>query len=162
MQFGFVRTLFFQKTLDHLFSIALILVLTLLALQSYRVTGDIVQVCASVASVNDLRLDVQYHYALTGEWPKDLESILRSRPAEVAYKAFGENEVSVDDGAIHIKVKGHRLGGETISVHPAVLSDNVTGVVSWVVGPGVPQEGRIIQGPDATTVDSTLILRDWH
>ncbi len=162
MRYDYLRTLFFQRSLDHLFALALIMVFTLLALQSYRVTHEIVQVCASVASLDDLRLDVQYHYSLTGEWPEDLNSIIRSRPAEVPYKTFGKDEISVEDGAIRIELKGNSLEGEVISLHPAFLEDNVTGPISWVVGPGVPEKGRHIQGTDSTTVSPDLIARDWH
>ncbi len=161
MRYDYLKPFFFQKTLDHLFSLTLIMILLLLALKAYRVTHQMVEVCARVASVDDLRLDVQYHYAQTGLWPKDLQSIIRSRPAEVAYNAFSGDELSVADGTITILPTISSIKGEAVSLHPAVWGGNTTGPISWVVGPGKPENGRIVQGPDFTTVDQGLIPADW-
>jgi hypothetical protein len=53
-----LRTLFFQKVLDHLLSVALIMLLTMLAILSLDVIRPITEVCARVASHSDLRLDI--------------------------------------------------------------------------------------------------------
>jgi hypothetical protein len=152
-----LRTLFFQKVLDHLLSVALIMLLMMLAILSFEGAKIIGELTARVSSQNDLRIDVHYTLALTGEWPKDSNALLRTRPMEVPYSSYSGDELELEGGAIHIRPTKGRLAGETISMHPAVPANNAVGPISWVVGPGGAESEHLVQGDDATTVDSRWI-----
>lgn len=162
MRPGSLRTFFFQKTLDHLLAIFLMFILMGVGVQVYPVTNQAAEVCARVASQTDLRIDIQYHYALTGEWPKDLDSLLRTRPKDIPYQPYGEDEVTLENGAIRILATRGSIGGEVISLRPAFWGDNATGPVAWVVGNGADVAGRVVQGPDHTTIGRHLIPNDME
>jgi hypothetical protein len=157
-----LRTLFFQKVLDHLLSVALIMLLTMLAILSLDVIRPITEVCARVASHSDLRLDIHYTYALTGEWPRDSSTLLRTRPIAVPYSSFAGDQAMLEDGAINIRPTRGRIAGETISLRPAVQADNVLGPISWVAGSGSADPERLILGDDATTIDPHWIPHDMR
>jgi hypothetical protein len=148
---------FFQQVLDHLLSIALVLFLMGLAVQVYPVAQQLAEVCARVASQSDLRFDVQYHYALTGEWPKDLDTMLRTRLRGIPYQPYAGDEVALEDGAIRILATQGSIRGKVISLRPATMAGNAIGPVAWVVGTGADVAGRAIQGLDHTTVERDLI-----
>ncbi len=152
-----LRTFLFQKMLDHLLAILMIFLLLILAIRFLWDVRQMAEVCARVASQNDLRLDIHYHYALTGEWAGDSVGLLRTRSNEVSYSSYSGDEVSLEKGAIHIRATGGSIAGEIISLRPAVPAGDACGPIGWVVGPGPVEAGRLIQGDDSTTIGKHLI-----
>jgi hypothetical protein len=152
-----LRMLFFQRILDHLLSIALILLLMVMAIQSFKGGRKITEVIARVASQHNLRVDIHYTFALTGEWPRDSNSLLRTRPMGDPYSSVDGDVVMLEGGSINIRPTTGSIAGETISLRPAVPANNAAGPVSWVVGPGADDPTRLIPGDDATTLDPRWI-----
>jgi hypothetical protein len=152
-----LRTFLFQKMLDHLLAFLMIFLLMALAVRCFGSVKSMVEVCARFASQDDLRLDVHYHYALTGEWPGDSVGLMRTRPKDVSYRPYDGDEVSLEDGAIHIRPTRGNIADEIISLRPVVPAGDPCGPIGWVVGEGPVEGGRLIQGNNATTIGRHLI-----
>lgn len=157
----FLKSYLLQKTLDHFLSIVFLMALTVIAVAMYREVILISDVAARVASVGDLKTDVQYHYALHGEWPHSFDNIERSRPDSVEYASFYGDTLKLEDGVVHIETTGKRLSDETISLQPAISSGNPIGPVVWIVGRGLHQDFKAV-GRDKTTVSPEFIPRDMR
>lgn len=157
-----LRTLFFQKTLDHLLSIFLLFLLMGMASLCLAKARQIAEVCARVASQDSLRVGIHYTYALTGEWSGESSTLFCPGSIEESNNPFLGDEAKLDKGAIHMDFTTGRLAGETVSLRPAVPVDNVVGPISWVVGPGTAVAGRLILGEDTTTIASQWILFDMR
>lgn len=152
-----LRTFFFQRVLDHIMAFGLMFLLGALAIHSYGKVRLMAEVCARVASQNDLRLDVQYHYALTGEWPEDMDGLLRARSGDVPYVPFEGDWVRLEGGAISIYATQGMISGQTISLRPAFPAGDGGKSLCWVVGPVASDGKRLVLGADATTLAASLI-----
>lgn len=160
MIYNRLRTHTFHKALDHFIALILVLFLIASAVATYQRVHRLARTFSYVSDVYPLKADIHHHYAVTGEWPQDMDALKSSRLLEIKSDVDGNTEQSVEDGAIQIGITTGTMRGQRLSLLPGVPVGSVSGPVSWFVGESQRSAAFSISGRDRTTVDSLVIPFD--
>jgi len=157
-----LQTHHLQWSLEVFLCICIIGGLIALAMHAYRKTMQKTAVLAHVASTDTTLLQVRFHYALTGEWPRDEAELTSVIGMTSPVAGYGGSQLRIDHGAVQVPIVSSALIGGNVTLHPAIPASDELGPVHWVAGPDIPDSGRTIIGPDRTTVPIDTLPRDFR
>jgi len=160
---GFGRVYIYEL----LMVVIIILTLCYIAVPQYRAHIRHAKVVAAASeTLSRYRNGMSAHYALYGEWPKDIHAVQDLLPPLAANEQSGNRIVAADriiDGAIDIQVNLYSEEGtpSILTIRPATPAEESFGPVRFVVGPWKKLDGWIAAGADHTTIREQDAHKEW-
>lgn len=122
---------------ELMYVIAIIALLSALAIRSYRLSLMKAEVTSVVSGVfESAKRDSLVYLALHGEFPENTAQALSSGLTESYESLANDYKTVIEQGAINITFReDHRqLPGKTLTMRPVVQDDDPVGAVHWVCG----------------------------
>ena len=151
--------------IDDIIAILILSILLAIAIKTYQPYLKIARLTQTIGGspFTDMKMQMIFYRAHTGEWPKDNQQTLSFGSWEghdVDLPAYVK-EAKIDDGAIHFSLD-QNFQGKTVTLRPAVPADDLFGPVIWVCGDRDPSSGWLVHGVDRTDVDEKYIHSSWR
>ena len=150
---------------DIIMALTIILIGVTICVPKFSEINKMIVISAGpLEAVSNLKTDISVYYALHGEWPRDKEALLELFPdskewyeemelPELDYRKYRSTIVNGAIDVSFIKMQGNN----TVTVRPAIPSEDPLGPVKWIVGKVGETEGWTVIGEDHSTVDERYI-----
>ncbi|RWX50387.1 Pilin [Candidatus Electrothrix marina] len=145
---------------ELMYVIAIIALLSALAIRSYRLSLMKAEVTSVVSGVfESAKRDSLVYLALHGEFPENTAQALSSGLTESYESLANDYKTVIEQGAINITFReDHRqLPGKTLTMRPVVQDDDPVGAVHWVCGNKKGESGWKFFGVDRTDIDDRYL-----
>ncbi|MCW5203202.1 MAG: pilin [Candidatus Electrothrix communis] len=145
---------------ELMYVIAIIALLSALAIRSYRLSLMKAEVMSVVSGVfESAKRDSLVYLALHGEFPENTAQALSSGLTESYESLANDYKTVIEQGAINITFReDHRqLPGKTLTMRPVVQDDDPVGAVHWVCGNKKGESGWKFFGVDRTDIDDRYL-----
>ena len=146
--------------LEFMYVVAIVGILSALAIRSYRLSLMKAEVTSVVSGVfESAKRDSLFYLALHGEFPENTAQALSSGLTENYELLAKDYKTVVEQGAINITFReDHRqFPGKTLTMRPVVQDDDPVGAVHWVCGNKKGESGWKIFGVDRTDIDDRYL-----
>lgn len=145
---------------ELMYVIAIIALLSALAIRSYRLSLMKAEVTSVVSGVfESAKRDSLVYLALHGEFPENTAQALSSGLTESYESLANDYKTVIEQGAINITFReDHRqLPGKTLTMRPVVQDDDPVGAVHWVCGNKKGESSWKFFGVDRTDIDDRYL-----
>jgi len=139
--------------IELLIVIAIIAILSTMALPSYQDRTIRAQVAQAITTAEVAKRDVEDYYRAKGALPKSNDQVGLPKPDKFVGNYI--ESLTVNNGAIEI-VLGNRVNknvaGKTLVLRPAVVSDSAKVPIAWVCGTASVPKGMTVAAKNTSTL----------
>ena len=139
--------------IELLIVIAIISILSTMALPSYQDRTIRTQVAMAMSTAEVAKKEVEDYYRAKGALPKSNEQAGLPKPDKFVGNYI--ESLTVNNGAIEI-VLGNRVNknvaGKTLVLRPAVVSDSAKVPIAWVCGAASVPKGMTVEAKNTSTL----------
>lgn len=147
--------------IELLIVIAIISILSTMAVPSYQDRVIRAQVGQAIAMAEVAKKDIQDYYRAKGAMPKS--NAQAGLPAADKFIGNYVTSVKINDGAIDITF-GNRINknaeNRILTIRPAVVKDTPVVPISWVCGQASVPKGMIVMAKNSTTLSARMLPVD--
>ncbi len=130
-----------------------------LALKSYTATVPPTVITSVLSSINSIKTDIAYHYAMTGQWLSvdDLSEFHNFRDKNVLAQLHFKLQVRHGDIIITFPDDHPYLANQTLMLRKAQFPQELRGPVIWLCGYQPVPDGMDVHRTNLTTIPATQL-----